>query len=39
VRNNMPAFIDSKNLQPFVNDDLKALLEPVDFLDGARKMK
>jgi hypothetical protein len=31
-RTDRPNFIDAKNLDPFVTDELKALLEPVDYI-------
>lgn len=37
-RNNMPAFIDAKNLQQFVRDDLKQKLMPVEVYDGTKKV-
>ncbi len=30
---NMPSFIDAKNLQPFVGEDLKGVLKQIDFID------
>jgi hypothetical protein len=30
---NMPAFLDAKNLQPFIGDDLMALITPIDYQD------
>lgn len=30
---NMPAFLDANNLQPFVGDDLRAVLNQIDFTD------
>jgi hypothetical protein len=30
---NMPAFIDANNLQPFVGNDLKAVLNQIDYID------
>lgn len=33
-RNNMPAFLDSKNLQPYIRDELRKKLTPVEFVDG-----
>ena len=29
----MPSFIDANNLQPFVGDDLKGVLNQIDFID------
>jgi len=28
---NMPAFIDAKNLQPFINEDLRGVLNPIEY--------
>src|SRR4051812_41135416 len=30
---NMPSFIDAKNLQPFVGEDLKGVLKQIDYID------
>lgn len=30
---NMPSFLDAKNLQPFVGEDLKGVLKQIDYLD------
>lgn len=35
---NMPAFLDAKNLQPFVGEDLKAVLIQIDYEDINGKM-
>lgn len=29
---NRPAFIDAKNLQPFINEDLDGVLKPIDYI-------
>jgi len=35
---NMPAFLDAKNLQPFVSEDLKKLLSPVKYITWNKKI-
>lgn len=30
---NTPAFIDAKNLQPYINQELKALIKPIEYRD------
>ena len=30
---NMPAFIDANNLQPFIDSDLRQVLNKIDFID------
>lgn len=35
-RSEMPNFIGAKNIQPFISDELKELVQGVDFLDGNR---
>src|ERR1035437_5649999 len=34
---NMPAFLNANNLQPFVGDDLKGVLNKIDYLDKTGK--
>lgn len=31
---NIPAFIDAQNLQPYMNHDVKALIKPIEYIDG-----
>lgn len=31
---NIPAFIDAQNLQPYINQDVRALIRPIEYLDG-----
>lgn len=31
---NVPAFIDAQNLQAYINQDVRALIKPIDYLDG-----
>jgi len=31
---NIPAFMDAKSLQPFVNEELRELIKPVEYFDG-----
>ena len=35
---NMPAFIDAKNLQPFINEDLGGVLNPIEYQGLKRNM-
>lgn len=34
---NMPSFIDANNLQPFVGEDLRGVLNKIDFIDKNKK--
>lgn len=35
----VPAFMDAKNLQPYINQELKELIKPIEYFDGkAEKM-
>lgn len=37
---NMPSFIDANNLQPFINDDLREVLKPIEYQGiGGRPVK
>ncbi len=36
-RSHLPNFIEAKNLQPFISDDLTKMLAGIDFLDGETK--
>lgn len=31
---NMPAFIDAKSLQPYINHELMSLIKPIEYRDG-----
>lgn len=31
---NVPAFIDAQNLQPYIDQEVKALIKPIEYLDG-----
>lgn len=31
---NIPAFIDAQNLQKYINQDVEALIKPIEYLDG-----
>ena len=31
---NIPAFIDAQNLQPYINQEVEALIKPIEYLDG-----
>lgn len=35
---NMPAFIDANNIQPFVSQELKDVLNPIDYIDKNEKV-
>lgn len=35
---NMPAFIDANNLQPFINEDLKLVLNQIDYIEKNGKI-
>jgi len=36
---NMPAFMDAKNLQPFISKELKYLIKPIEYVDGDKIAK
>ena len=35
---NMPAFIDANNIQPFISQELKGVLNPIDYIDKNEKV-
>lgn len=34
----MPAFIDANNIQPFVSQELRLVLNPIDYIDKNEKV-
>lgn len=35
---NIPTFIDAKNLKPYINQEVKGLITPIEYRDGKSKL-